>query len=182
MCELHIYFLEICNISRLQICNFEYSQTRSTMRSSNHTIPEEIKIVINEFVRNRPALNKIRFSVYLSEKVPYDYTYLANVFSRTQGKSIEQYLIARKIDRVKELLRDDELTLSEIAIAQHYSSLPHLSAQFKKVTGTRISDFRKMFVKNYNVALADKSGQLKVKASEFIHYIKKNSVYDACVV
>ena len=106
------------------------------------TIPEKIKKVINEFVCNPPKLFATTFSIYLSEKINYDYTYMANVFSKTEGKTIEQYLIARKIDRVKKLLLDNKLTLTEIAIKQHYSSPSHLSAQFRKVTGKRISDFR----------------------------------------
>ena len=86
----------------------------------------------------------INFSDYLSQKLQYDYTYLANLFSEVQGTTIEHFMIAHKIERVKELLVYDELNLTEIAYQLHYSSVSHLSAQFKKVTGLTPTHFRQI--------------------------------------
>ena len=84
----------------------------------------------------------INFSDYLSQKLEYDYTYLANLFSEVQGTTIEKFIINHKIERVKELLIYNELTLTEIACKLHYSSVAHLSNQFKKVTGLTPSYFK----------------------------------------
>jgi AraC-like DNA-binding protein len=78
---------------------------------------------------------KIKNSEYLSQKLHYDYTYLANLFSEVAGLTIEHYIIAHKIERVKELLMYDELNLTQISYKMNYSSVAHLSNQFKKVTG-----------------------------------------------
>ena len=87
---------------------------------------------------------KMKFSVYLSEKLSKEYNYLSNLFSSIEGTTIEQYVIQQKIERVKELLVYDELTLSEIADQLGYSSVQHLSNQFKKVTGLTPSHFKKI--------------------------------------
>jgi len=94
-----------------------------------------------------PATN---FSDYLSEKLHYDYHYLSNLFSEVKGTTIEQYIISHKIERVKELLVYEKLTLTEIAYKLHYSSVAHLSNQFKKVTGLTPSFFKKMKDKRFN--------------------------------
>jgi len=107
---------------------------------------EKIKTVIVELIHysdNDEEL-KINFSDYLSEKLQYNYTYLANLFSEVQGTTIEHYIIYHKIERVKELLVYDELTLTEIAYKLNYSSVAHLSNQFKKVTGLTASHFKKL--------------------------------------
>ena len=105
---------------------------------------EKIKNVIIEMVHYEDELPKTNFSVYLSEKLDYNYTYLANLFSEVQGTTIEKFFIAHKIERVKELLVYDELNLTEIAYLLHYSSVAHLSAQFKKVTGLTPSHFKQL--------------------------------------
>ena len=105
---------------------------------------EKIKNIIIELVHYSEEPLSINFSVFLSEKLQYDYTYLANLFSEVQGTTIEKFLIAHKIERVKELLVYDELHLTEIAYQMHYSSVAHLSAQFKKVTGLTPSHFKKL--------------------------------------
>jgi AraC-like DNA-binding protein len=105
---------------------------------------EKIKNVIVELVHYSEAPLAINFSEYLSKKLNYDYTYLANLFSEVQGTTIEKFLIAHKIERVKELLVYNELTLTEIAYLMHYSSVAHLSAQFKKVTGLTPSHFKQL--------------------------------------
>ena len=107
---------------------------------------EKIKTVIVELIHysdNDEEL-KINFSDYLSEKLQYNYTYLANLFSEVQGTTIEHYIIYHKIERVKELLVYDEFTLTEIAYKLNYSSVAHLSNQFKKVTGLTASHFKKL--------------------------------------
>jgi len=103
---------------------------------------EKIKNVIIEMIHYSDELPAINFSDYISEKLKYDYTYLSNIFSDVQGITIQQYIILHKIEKVKELLLYDELTLTEIAYKVHYSSVAHLSNQFKKVTGLAPSYFK----------------------------------------
>ena len=87
-------------------------------------------------------LPKTNFSDYLSKKLNYDYTYLANIFSEVQGTTIEKFIIVNKIERVKELIIYDELKLTDIAWNLQYSSVAHLSNQFKKVTGLTPTFFK----------------------------------------
>jgi len=103
---------------------------------------EKIKNVIIEMVHYTDQLPKTNFSDFLSEKLNYDYTYMANLFSEVQGTTIEQFIIHHKIERVKELIIYDELNLTEIAWNMHYSSVAHLSNQFKKITGLTPSHFK----------------------------------------
>ena len=105
---------------------------------------EKIKTTIMELVNNTDEELKINLSDYLSDKLNHDYTYLANLFSKSQGVSIEKFFINYKIDRVKELLVYDELQITEIAYQLRYSSVAHLSNQFKKVTGLSPSHFKKL--------------------------------------
>lgn len=105
---------------------------------------EKIKNVIIEMVHYSDELPKINFSDYLSEKLNYDYTYLANLFSEVKGTTIEKFIITHKIERVKELLIYDEFSLTDIAWKMHYSSVAHLSNQFKKLTGLTPTHFKKL--------------------------------------
>jgi AraC-like DNA-binding protein len=105
---------------------------------------EKIKKVIIEMVHYTDELPKVNFSDFLSEKLGYDYTYLANLFSEVQGTTIEKFIISHKIERVKELIIYDEMNLTEIAWNMHYSSVAHLSNQFKKVTGLTPSHFKSL--------------------------------------
>lgn len=105
---------------------------------------EKIKAVIIELIHYTDELPLVNFSDYLSEKLDYDYTYLSNVFSEVRGITIQQYIIIHKIERVKELLLYDELTLTEISHKLHYSSVAHLSNQFKKITGLTPSFFKQL--------------------------------------
>jgi len=105
---------------------------------------QKIKNVIIELVHYSDEPLTVNFSEYLNQKLNYDYTYLANLFSEVQGTTIEKFLIAHKIERVKELLVYNELNLTEIAYRMHYSSVAHLSAQFKKVTGLTPSHFKQL--------------------------------------
>jgi YesN/AraC family two-component response regulator len=103
---------------------------------------EKIKNVIIEMVHRSDDALKTNFSNFLSSKLNLDYTYLANIFSEAQGTTIENYIILNKIYRVKELIGYNELNLTEISLKMHYSSVAHLSTQFKKVTGITPSYFR----------------------------------------
>jgi len=105
---------------------------------------EKIKTTIIEMVHHSEGIIKTNFSDYLTKKLDYDYTYLANLFSEVQGTTIEQFLIMHKIELIKELMTYEELTISEIAWKMNYSSVSHLSNQFKKVTGFSPSHFKKL--------------------------------------
>jgi YesN/AraC family two-component response regulator len=115
---------------------------------------EKIKKVIVELVHYTDEPSKINFSDYLSEKLNHDYTYLANLFSEVVGINIEHYIIMHKIEKVKELLVYDELSLTEISYKMHYSSVAHLSNQFKKITGLTPSHFKK-FRENRQMGLVN---------------------------
>lgn len=105
---------------------------------------EQIKKAVMELVYREDEQLKTNLSTHISEKLNHDYSYLSNLFSEVQGITIEQYYIAQKIERVKELLVYDELSLSEIADELNYSSVSHLSKQFKKVTGLTPTHFRQV--------------------------------------
>ena len=103
---------------------------------------EKIKNVIIDMVHYADELPRTNYSDYISVKLEQDYTYLANLFSEVVGTTIEHFIIGHKIERVKELLVYDEMSLTEIAEKLHYSSVAHLSNQFKKVTGLTPSHFK----------------------------------------
>jgi AraC-like DNA-binding protein len=105
---------------------------------------EKIKNTIIEMVHYKDEVIKTNFSNYLSEKLKHDYTYMANLFSEVQGTTIEQFIILHKIERIKELIMYNELNITEIAWKLNYSSVAHLSNQFKKVTGLSPSHFRQL--------------------------------------
>ncbi len=105
---------------------------------------ERIKNVIVEMVHHSDVEIRVNFSHYLSEKLNHDYTYLANLFSEVQGTTIEQFIIAHKIERIKELIIYGEHNITEIAWKMNYSSVAHLSNQFKKMTGLTPSHFKQL--------------------------------------
>lgn len=105
---------------------------------------EKIKNVIIEMVHHSDEVIKVNFSNYLSEKMNHDYTYLSNLFSEVQGTTIEQFIISHKIERIKELIIYGEHNITEIAWKLGYSSVAHLSSQFKKVTGLSPSHFKQL--------------------------------------
>lgn len=107
-------------------------------------IIEKIKNLITEMIHYSDELPEVNYSDYISDKLKYNYTYLANLFSEVKGITIQQYIIINKIEKVKELLLYDELNLTEISYKLHYSSVAHLSNQFKKVTGLSPSFFKKL--------------------------------------
>jgi AraC-like DNA-binding protein len=105
---------------------------------------EKIKSIIIQLVHFNDEQIKINLSDYISEKLDLNYTYLANLFSEVLGTSIEQFYLNHKIEKVKELLVYGELNLTEIAWKLHYSSVAHLSNQFKKMTGLTPTHFRNL--------------------------------------
>lgn len=105
---------------------------------------QQIKNVIVDLVHYSEEPMYVNLSDYLSKKLNNDYTYLANLFSEVQGTTIEKFFITHKIERVKELLVYNEMNLTEIAYKMHYSSVSHLSTQFKKVTGLTSSHFKQL--------------------------------------
>lgn len=121
------------------------------MDDKKSVLIQRIKNVIIELVHYSEEPLIVNFSEYLSQKLDHDYTYLANLFSEVQGTTIEKFVIAHKIERVKELLVYNELNLTEIAYRMHYSSVAHLSAQFKKVTGLTPSHFKQLKDKRRNM-------------------------------
>ena len=125
--ELKIFLLK----SRLEL-----------MDDKKSILVERVKNVIVEMVHYTDDLPKYKFSNFLSEKLNYNYTYLANIFTEMQGIPIEQYIINHKIEKVKELISYNELNLTEIAWKLHFCNVAHLSNQFKKVTGQTPSNFK----------------------------------------
>ncbi len=109
---------------------------------------QKITNVIVEMVHYSEELPKINYSDYISEKLNYDYTYLSNLFSEVKGTTIQQFIINHKIERVKELLLYAEMNLTEISYLMQYSSVAHLSNQFKKITGLSPSEFKHLKVKH----------------------------------
>ncbi len=105
---------------------------------------EKIKTAIIELIYYNDEQIKINLSDYLSEKLNHNYTYLSNLFSEVKGTTIEQFYLENKIERVKELLAYDELSLTEIAWKVHYNSVAHLSNQFRKMTGLTPSHFKNL--------------------------------------
>lgn len=105
---------------------------------------EKIKNSVVEMVHHSDTEMRVNFSYYLSEKLNHDYTYMANLFSEVQGTTIEHFIIAHKIEKIKELIIYDELNITEIAWKMNYSSVAHLSNQFKKATGLSPSHFKKL--------------------------------------
>jgi len=105
---------------------------------------EKIKGVIVEMIHYSDEVTRVNYSDYISGKLNYDYTYLSNVFSEVKGITIQQFIIINKIERVKELLLYDELNLTQISHKLHYSSVAHLSNQFKKITGLSPSFYKQL--------------------------------------
>ncbi len=114
------------------------------MDNKKKILVEKIKGLIIELVHYTDEQIKVNLSDFLSEKLNYDYTYLANLFSEVKGITIERFYLAHKIEKVKELIVYDELNLTEIAYKMNYSSVAHLSNQFKKITGLTPSHFKKL--------------------------------------
>jgi AraC-like DNA-binding protein len=135
------------NVSKDQLDNLSLALKLTgleLMEDSKKILVEKIKTIIIELIHYSEEQIKINLSDYLSEKLNHNYTYLSNLFSEVKGTTIEQFYLANKIERVKELLVYDELNLTEIAWKLHYSSVSHLSNQFKKMTGLTPSHFKNL--------------------------------------
>jgi AraC-like DNA-binding protein len=133
---------------REQVRTALFSSGLELMDDKKAILIEKIKNVITEMIHNTDESIKINYSDFISEKLNYDYTYLSNLFSEVKGITIQQFIILHKIERVKELLIYEELNLTEISYRLHYSSVAHLSNQFKKVTGLSPTHFKQLKTRN----------------------------------
>lgn len=122
--------------SNLRARGFELLDDRQTQ------LINTIKSLIIDQIHYQDEPSPHNFSTLLAEQLHYDYAYLSRLFSAVEGRTIEKFILAQKVEKVKELLTYDELTLSEIAFQMNYSSSAHLSAQFRKLTGMSPSNFR----------------------------------------
>jgi len=134
----------ISNEAREQLKIALHASGLELMDDKKAVLIEKIKNTIIELVHHTEEQIKVNFSDYLSEKLNHDYTYLANLFSEVQGTTIEQFIISHKVERIKELIIYGELNITEIAWKMNYSSVAHLSNQFKKVTGLSPSHFKQL--------------------------------------
>ena len=141
------------NITNEQLAKLDIALRKAgllLMDNKKSILVERVKSIIIELVHYNDEQIKVNLSDYLSEKLNYDYTYLANLFSEVKGITIEKFYLNHKIEKVKELIVYDELNLTEIAYKMHYSSIAHLSNQFKKITGLTPSQFKNQAHKNTN--------------------------------
>ena len=120
------------------------------MDQGKSQLVERIKTVVIELIHYSEEPLRVNFSNFLAAKLDYDYTYLSNLFAAAHGMTLEHYIISHKIEKVKELLVYEGMTLTDIAFQMHYSSVQHLSNQFKKVTGFTPSHFKKVGKKRFN--------------------------------
>ena len=123
---------------KLRALGFELISSRT------HKIIEDTKKLINEYIGLGIESQDVNLSAFISGRLNYDYSYISDMFSSVEGKTIEQYFILQRIEKVKELLVYDQLSLTEISYQTGFSSVHHLSAQFKKVTGLTPSHFKKI--------------------------------------
>ena len=151
--DLHFTTVELGEVEIVEeLDEQKYSQLRSAlqfyglelMEDKKSILIEKIKNIIVQMVHYSDEPIKVNFSDYLTSKLNYDYNYLSNLFSEVKGTTIEHYIIAHKIERAKELLIYDQLTLTEIAYQLNYSGVSHLSRQFKRITGLTPSFFKQM--------------------------------------
>ncbi|MDO6439274.1 AraC family transcriptional regulator [Cyclobacterium sp. 1_MG-2023] len=122
----------------------------TVLDDQKETLVDRIKNTIDEMLNDENARH-LKVSSYLSDKLGYTYSYLSSVFSENTYSSIENYLILRKVDLVKELLQEGNLNLTEIAFRLNYSSVSHLSGQFKKTTGLTPSSFQRIMERKKNM-------------------------------
>lgn len=150
---LHFIFLDLGEVEIMEdITTDQREQLKAAlisiglelMEDKKAMLIEKIKNTIIDMIHHTEETIKVNFSNYLSEKLKYDYTYMANLFSQVQGSTIEHFIIAHKIERIKEFIIYGELNMTEIASKMNYSSVAHLSTQFKKVTGLTPSEFKNL--------------------------------------
>jgi AraC-like DNA-binding protein len=156
---LHFIFVDLGEIEIMEsISEIQRAKLRKGLSDSGLELMddkkailiERIKNVIIEMVHYSDEMPKVNYSDYISEKLNHDYNYLSNIFSEVKGITIQQFIINHKIERAKELLLYDEYNLTEISYLLNYSSVAHLSNQFKKITGLTPSHFKKLKEKRRN--------------------------------
>lgn len=150
---------ELDTQQRIQLNDSLLKYGLELMEDKKAILIEKIKNVITEMIHHCDDVIKINYSDFISDKLKYDYTYLSNLFSAVKGITIQQFIIINKIERAKELLLYDELNLTEISYKLHYSSVAHLSNQFKKVTGLSASEYKRL--KNVKRDLLEEIGTIK---------------------
>ena len=150
---LHFIFVDLGEVEIMEDISAQQRESFKTalllsglelMDDRKAVLIEKIKNAVIEMVHHSDEVMKVNFSHFLSEKLHLDYTYLANLFSEVQGTTIEQFIIAHKVERIKELIIYDELNITEIAWKMNYSSVAHLSNQFKKATGLSPTHFKQL--------------------------------------
>jgi len=151
--HLHFTIIELGEVEIVEDLSLEQKQMLQMvllksgldlMEDKKSMLIEKIKNIVVEMIHYSDEPPLLNFSAFLSKKLNYDYNYLSNLFSEVKGTTIEHFIISHKIERAKELLIYNELTLTQIAEKLHYSNVAHLSSQFKKVTGLTPSFFKKM--------------------------------------
>jgi AraC-like DNA-binding protein len=146
--SLELGLVETCEKTsekkRLQLAEILIKSGLQLLDDKKSILIEKIKTVIIEMIHYSDEIPHENFSDFLSKKLGYDYTYLANIFSEVKGITIQHFIILHKVEKIKELLLYDELNLSEISYQLNYSSVAHLSNQFKKITGLTPSYFKKL--------------------------------------
>ena len=156
---LHFVFVDLGEVEIMEnLSNDQLTRLRNELSKSGlelmddkrAVLIEKIKKTIVEMIHHTDLEAKTNISDFLSKKLGYNYTYLANLFSEVQGTTIEQFVILHKVERIKELIIYGELNITEIAWKLNYSSVAHLSNQFKKVTGLTPSHFKKLKDKRRN--------------------------------
>lgn len=158
---LHFVFVDLGEVEIMEtITREQHEQLKAAlllsglelMDSKKAILIEKIKALVVEAVYSSEELTKVNFPRFLSETLNHDYAYLANLFSEIQGTTIEKLIISHKIERIKELIIYGELSITEIANKMNYSSVAHLSNQFKKTTGLTPSHFKQLKAKRGNPA------------------------------
>jgi AraC-like DNA-binding protein len=156
---LHFVFVGLGEVEIMEDLNQEELDELNTlllesglelMNDKKAILIEKIQQLITEMIHHTEDLPKVNYSDYISEKLGYDYTYLSNIFSEVKGITIQHFIISHKIERIKELIIYDELNISEIAWKMDYSSVAHLSYQFKKMTGFSPSYYKQLKNKRRN--------------------------------
>lgn len=154
---LHFIILDLGEVEIMEdLSTDELEQLRMGLLSSGLELMDDkktvlidkIKNVIIQMIQNLDELPTIKYSDYISQKLKYDYTYLSNIFSEVQGITIQQFIISHKIEKIKELIIYNEMNLTEISYKLQYSSVAHLSNQFKKITGMTPSQYKNLKTKN----------------------------------
>lgn len=135
------------DITDIQLEQLEENLNKAGLQlldDSKSRLTDKIKTLITKMIHSSEEQPKVNYSVYISEKLGYNYNYLATIFSEVNGITIQQFIILHKVEKAKELIFKDELSLTEIAHRLHYSSIAHLSSQFKKVTGLSPSFYKQL--------------------------------------